>query len=212
MEFETAIERRAAACGLVLPSDRVAALAGHARAVLEENRLLHLTSVTDPPAFVERHLGESLEGAALLEPEISGTLIDLGSGNGYPGLPIAAARSGLHPVLVESSHKKAAFLREVLDRHPFPGGDVVEGQVQRSADLEGIGPVRVLATRAMGAWAKIVPRLVRVLRDDAVVLLWAGADAEAILRREAWKTRLTLERRHPLPGRDRSWVWLLRPV
>jgi len=210
MDFEAAIERRAVASGLVLPHDRVEALAGHARAVLEENTRLHLTSVTEPSALVERHVGESFEGAALLDPEISGILVDLGSGNGYPGLPLASARPGLRPFLAESSRKKAAFLRSIVGGGGFPAGEILEGQVQRPADLEGIGPVRVLATRAMGAWSKIVPRLVPLLRDDGVVLLWAGADAEAILARKAWR-RLTLERRHPIPRRDRSWVWLLRP-
>ena len=113
-DFLPEIRRRAAACGLDLNEAGVAALAGHARAVLRANSRLKLRAITEPGPFVERHIGESLEGAALLDPEISGWLLDLGSGNGYPGLPVCIARPGLRPLLVEARSKKAEFLRELL--------------------------------------------------------------------------------------------------
>jgi hypothetical protein len=48
-------------------------------------------------SFLERHIGESFEGAALLPATCSGPLVDLGSGNGYPGIPVAVACRGLVP-------------------------------------------------------------------------------------------------------------------
>jgi 16S rRNA G527 N7-methylase RsmG len=205
--LEEAIRARATAAGIQLPPAAISALAGHARAVLEANPLLHLTTVTDPAELVERHVGESLEGAGLLEPGIEGVLVDLGSGNGYPGLPLSAARPGLRAVLIEASRKKARFLGEVIGIDWFSGAVVLERQVQRAADLDEVSPVRVLTARAVGSWEKILPRLVGALDADARVLLWAGEAVETVRRRHAWR-RLELAQRHELPGRERSWIWV----
>lgn len=207
--FEASIAARAAVAGIQLPHAAIRALADHASAVLAANPLLHLTTVTDPVELVERHVGESLEGAALLEPGIEGVLVDLGSGNGYPGLPLAAARPGLRAVLIEASRKKARFLGEVIENDWFAGSAVLERQVQRAADLDEVSPVRVLTARAVGSWEKILPRLVGALDSDGRVLLWAGEAVEAVRQRPAWRN-LELECRHALPGRERSWIWVFR--
>src|SRR5262245_49337515 len=100
---EEAIEARAVSAGLLLPHGGAARIAAHARLVLESADALHLTTIKDPSELLERHIGEALEGAARIDASRSGPLVDLGSGNGYPGVPIAIARSSLRAVLAESS-------------------------------------------------------------------------------------------------------------
>jgi 16S rRNA (guanine527-N7)-methyltransferase len=206
--WESAIAARARAAGLELSDDAASALAAHARAVLAANERLHLTTVTDPPAFLERHIGESFEGAALLPATSAGVLLDLGSGNGFPGIPIAIVRPGLAPVLIESSSKKAAFLRDALRAARCEGGKVHEGNVSRAADLGAIPPIDVLVTRAMGGWERIIPKLISRLAPAGIVLIWSTTDAEAILGRSAWKP-LTVVTRRNLPGRTRSVLYEL---
>jgi 16S rRNA (guanine527-N7)-methyltransferase len=203
------IDARARACGLTLTDEALARLAEHVRLVLRFNEELHLTTITEPEELLERHLGESFEGAALIPGDRTGTLLDLGSGNGYPGVAIANARPGLAAVLTEASRRKAAFLRHVVAAS-VPGGDVFEGQVQRAPDLRDL-TVDVLATRAMGAWEKIVPRMHAALTPGADVLVWAGADVEPVFRRTVWR-RFELVARRDLPGRESSTIWHLRPV
>ncbi|HEX5043211.1 MAG TPA: RsmG family class I SAM-dependent methyltransferase [Candidatus Polarisedimenticolaceae bacterium] len=207
MISEEAVAARARRAGLTLPSDTIAALTAHGRAVLEANARLHLTTVVDPEAFVERHVGESLDGAALLPPEAAGVLVDVGSGNGYPGVPLGLARPGLRVVLAEASTKKAAFLEGVTRALPAGRFRVLHAQVQRAEDLADTAP-EVLASRAMGNWERVLPRLARALPSGGRVLLWAGAEAEGILEREAW-SGLRLLRRQPIAGRERSWIWML---
>jgi 16S rRNA (guanine527-N7)-methyltransferase len=173
--------------------------------VRERSAELHLTSITAPAEFLERHLGESFEGAALLDPAVEGVMLDLGSGNGYPGLPVAAARPGLKPLLVEAAARKASFLRGVVAQG-FAGGAVLQRQVQRAPDLEDVALVRVLVTRAAGDWERVLPRLASCLEPDGTLLVWAGAHMETVHRRKAW-ARYRLAERKSLPGRDRSWVW-----
>jgi 16S rRNA G527 N7-methylase RsmG len=207
-DWPTAIGERARRAGLDLPPPAIARLAAHAALVLERNPLLHLTSLTEPSEFVERHIGESLEGAALLPPDLRGTLVDLGSGNGYPGIPMAIARQFLRPILAEASQKKADFLRRALEAADVHG-DVLERQVVRAADLIAIDKIDVLVTRAMGGWERVVPKLAVRLGPDGRVLLWTTVDAATITARAAWRGLETVAT-HALPGRERSSIVVLR--
>ncbi len=80
------------------------------------NARTNLTSIREPEAMVTRHFGESLFAARALSPRLkpSGTLLDFGSGAGFPGLPIQLYRPDLRVTLAESQGKKASFLREAI--------------------------------------------------------------------------------------------------
>src|SRR5262245_14097645 len=132
----SAIAERARAAGIRISKRSAQLLAAHASAVLESNQRLNLTAITQPAAFFERHIGEAFEGAALLPRDVKGFALDLGSGNGYPGIPLAIVRPGLIPVLAEASSKKAEFLREALIAAGLPEGRVLESHVTRAVDLE----------------------------------------------------------------------------
>ncbi len=207
---EESITARAAACGIILAPRTCAALAAHSRAVMAANDRLHLTTVVDPEEFLERHIGEGFEGASLLAGDLTGALLDIGTGSGFPALALAAARAGLGPIeLVEASAKKAAFLESALAS--WPGGriKVLRRQVQRAADLPGAREIAVLTCRAVGGWFRLLPKLAPLLAEDGVALLWAGPEVDAVRTRVAWR-RLRLLTVHPIPQRDRSMIWMFR--
>jgi len=204
-ELEPLVRRAAESLGLPLGEPALLSVARHAAAVLAAPEYLHLTAIRDPAELVERHVAEAFQGAALLAPDIEGLLVDLGSGNGYPGLPIAAARPGLRPLLVEAAPGKAEFLRAVV-AEAFPAARILASQVQRPQDLGDDRPIDVLVTRAMGGWEKIVPRLAPALSPTGQMLVWAGEIMERVVTRSAWR-RLTLRERRKLAGRERSWIW-----
>jgi len=86
--------------------------------LLRWNARINLTAVRDPEQIVTRHFGESLFAARVLREAgafSSGTtLADIGSGAGFPGIPIKLFAPELHVTLIESQNKKATFLREVI--------------------------------------------------------------------------------------------------
>jgi 16S rRNA (guanine527-N7)-methyltransferase len=204
--LERRIVERAGQAGLAITAEAATRLATHARTVMQVNPILQLTAITDPAEYVERHLGESFEGAAMLGDRARGLLLDLGSGNGYPGIPVSQARPGLQLVMAEASRKKADFLRGCIEIAGLEGARVHEAQVQRPGDLENDTPIDVLVCRAMGNWQKVLPRLAASLAPDGHLLLWGGADVEEISTRAAWQ-RLALAAKRPLPSRDHSWIW-----
>lgn len=78
------------------------------------NARINLTAIRDEENIVTRHFGESLFVARTAIPQEPARLVDVGSGAGFPGLPIKVWAPHLHVTLTEANNKKATFLREVL--------------------------------------------------------------------------------------------------
>ena len=93
--------------------------------ILRWNSRMNLTAIRDEPGIIRRHFVESIACAQSL-PEEVGSLLDFGSGAGFPGIPISLCRPGIAVTLAESQAKKAAFLQEAvrtlgLDSRVFAG-------------------------------------------------------------------------------------------
>lgn len=204
--MESWIADRALACGVDLVPGAIRLLAIHVQRVFAEAEALHLTSIRAPGVFFERHVGESLEGAALIPRGTLGAAFDLGSGNGYPAIPIAAAHPGLRIYLAEVSRRKAAFLRSVVESG-LPNAVVLERHVQRATDIADLPPLGVITARAVGGWGRVLPRLAPKLESSGRIMVWAGSAADEIAGRVAWRG-LALEHRRELPGRTRSWIFV----
>jgi len=111
-----------------LPEGVLDHLARYAALLLHWNSRINLTSVRSPEEIVRRHFVESIFAAQHLPAEIE-TLLDFGSGAGFPGIPIALCRPEIRVTLDESQSKKAAFLREAV-RNLSLGSDVYAGRVE----------------------------------------------------------------------------------
>lgn len=98
-----------------LNSEQLALTSKYIDLLLKWNTRVNLTAVRDPQEMITRHFGESLFAAShLIVPGWQGKVIDVGSGAGFPGLPIAMWAPAAQVTLIESNGKKAAFLNEVV--------------------------------------------------------------------------------------------------
>jgi 16S rRNA (guanine527-N7)-methyltransferase len=94
-----------------LDAGQLDALEAHYRLLVHWNRILNLTSLKDLETVVRRHYGESLFLGARL-PREAKAVADVGSGAGFPGIPVAVLRPRFTVTLIESNQRKAVFLRE----------------------------------------------------------------------------------------------------
>ena len=110
--FEDLLQPVISSLGISLSTQQVRQLTFHYNLLMQWNQKMNLSAIRDPVSIVQRHFGEALFLAKSL-PNVKGTLVDVGSGAGFPGAPIAVYRPNLHVTLVEAKRKKAIFLREV---------------------------------------------------------------------------------------------------
>lgn len=127
------------------------------------NARVNLTAVRQPEAIVTRHFGESLFAARHLFPSPQSAadehLIDLGSGAGFPGLPIKIWAPNLRLTPIEANHKKATFLREVVRKLGLTGVDVFS---ERAEDYTG--QANTVTLRAVERFEQAVPLALRLVR------------------------------------------------
>jgi 16S rRNA (guanine527-N7)-methyltransferase len=96
-----------------LDGDTVAKFDEYLSLILRWNSRMNLTAIRGPEEILSRHFVESIACARLL-PEGIGSLLDFGTGAGFPGIPIALCRPEIEVTLAESQTKKAAFLQEAV--------------------------------------------------------------------------------------------------
>ena len=101
---------------VLLSESQLDAIQAYLDLLLRWNSKLNLTAIRDPQEIVTRHFGESLFAARQLFPAADSreTAIDVGSGAGFPGLPLKLWSPSLNLTLIESNQRKATFLREVV--------------------------------------------------------------------------------------------------
>lgn len=155
----------------------------YVRLLLLWNQKVNLTAVTQPREVLTRHFGESMFGAPLLA-RPDGVLADVGSGAGFPGLPLKLLCPALRVKLIEPAIKKAVFLSEVVRALELSGVEVVRertGQI-RAMDAD------VVTARAVGDLQGLVEWATGVVANDGQVLLWIGReDASHVSQLAGWR-------------------------
>lgn len=112
----------AVALGLNLSADQLRRMHEYVALIKKWNRVYNLTAIRDEERFVPYHLLDSL---SVLPHVQTPDLLDVGSGAGLPGIPLAIARSSLQVTLLDSNHKKGSFLRQVKLELGLDNVDVV---------------------------------------------------------------------------------------
>jgi 16S rRNA (guanine527-N7)-methyltransferase len=141
--------------------------------LLKWNARTNLTAIRSPEEIVRRHFGESLFAGTYLGEPLPSTLLDLGSGAGFPGLPIALLHPQIAVTLAESQNKKATFLREVVRTLELPNVEVWAGRAEDLAAGRRFHTVTLRAVDNMQAALSAAATL-----SEEQVLLLSGIGAE----------------------------------
>jgi len=170
-KFGQALWNNAAEFGIQLRAAEVTRLSKYYKLLLKWNDRLHLVAPCSPEEFATRHVLESL----LLLPHLSenASLVDVGSGAGLPIIPCLIIRTDLSATLIESSPRKAVFLREALRdvSNREPAALTVARFEQTTAPEADF-----VTCRALDRFQRFLPALIQWAPPTSTLLLFAGEE------------------------------------
>jgi 16S rRNA (guanine527-N7)-methyltransferase len=182
MEIETRglAETARRELGLNLGSSQQQAFAWYARELIAWNRRFNLTAIEDPSDIEIKHFLDSLSCLRVMGPKPSGRLADVGSGAGFPGIPLKIMVPELAVTLIESNSKKAEFCRHVVVGLDLNGVEVLNAraeEVGREPDHRGAYDWAV--ARAVARLPIVVELLLPLLKVGGIGIAQKGESGPA---------------------------------
>jgi len=164
-----------------------------------------LTSIVDTKEILRINFGESMFAAQAV-PIGHGRLADVGSGAGFPGLPLKLLLPDLQVSLIESNSRKGVFLSEVVRTLDLGAVEVTRARFQ---DFEETVPAfDFIACRALGRWVELLSWARKALYPGGRVVLWLGReDALELSNLRMWTWQYPI----PLPGSEKRVLLIGRP-
>ncbi len=166
------------------------------------NSRINLTAIRDPEQIVTRHFGESLFAAQALCParvaagDSPAHVIDIGSGAGFPGVPIKIWAPDIHLTLIESNQKKATFLREVARTLRLTNVDVFASRAEDFPSAGSLAESRTVILRAVERFARILPVAASFVSPGGRLALLVGEaqirDAHQLVPALTWSSPIRI--------------------
>lgn len=196
----------ASAAGVLREAQRLALFLERLLAAGERMNLVSAAS-SRPEELVGRHLFDSLLGLEFLPAPRSGglTLLDIGSGGGFPAVPLLIVRRDIRATLVESTGKKSRFLAEVCRGHSLTA-EVVTARFPDSFPMRPPARYDLLTSRAVSRAGRLVRAARPILLPRARAILWTTAGLFRELVRESGCRESSF---HAAPGAESRGIALL---
>ncbi|MGH9513403.1 MAG: 16S rRNA (guanine(527)-N(7))-methyltransferase RsmG [Terriglobales bacterium] len=151
-----------------LSGDQLSGISTYLDMLLRWNARTNLTAIRDTETMVTRHFGESLFAAKTLFPNATENshVIDVGSGAGFPGLPMKVWAPNIQLTLIESNYKKATFLREVVRALELDRIEVFTGRAEAYA-----GTANAVTLRAVERFETVLQTAAKLVQPKGVICL-----------------------------------------
>ena len=180
--------------GLELEVAQVETIRVYISLLLRWNQKINLTGIRTEEECVTRHFGESLYLTTI--ESVSGSLVDVGSGAGFPGMALRIARPELSVILLEPSTKKRAFLKEVVRKCNLVDVQITGQRMEEFSRGDGRRNVDVVTARGLRHREEIAAMSNKLLVSSGKLCLWLTRnDAEDVARRIGsfrWKSPIAL--------------------
>jgi len=162
--------------GIELSAEMIDKFKIYTNLLLKWNRRMHLVSKRDAePYRILRHFVDSLSIFKAIDIPKGAKLLDLGSGAGFPGVPIKIVRDDIRLTLLESIHKKTLFLRKLNESLELEKTDVVNQRAEKLADHRDFGENFDLVTaKAAGPLMDVVALSMPFLRIGGLLVAYKG--------------------------------------
>ena len=195
-QFRRALVLNSAEFGLQFQSEQLERLVSYYELLLKWNPRLHLVAPCSPEEFAVRHILESL--TLLKHLPANARVADVGTGAGLPIIPCLLMRDDLQGVLIESSQRKAAFLKEAL--RAIKPRDRTQLIVARFEDVP-CPDVAFITCRALDKFSEFLPKLIHWTPLKVIYLLFAG---ESLL--EQIRQLLPVRSVERIPGSEKRFL------
>ena len=181
---ESAVRKALGEFQIDVDAHQIAQIQEYIKLLLAWNEKVNLTAIRDPLDILYRHFCESMFAAKIVEMDKC-RLADIGTGGGFPGLPLKILLPEAQVILVESNVKKATFLAEVVRALELTNVNVL---VSRYEELgEEIAPIDFACARALGDFGAFLTWVGSQRVDAKHVVLWLGArDVEEVQKSVGW--------------------------
>ena len=195
------LESGLARLGVALPEGGREKLAAYLALLAKWNRTYNLTAIREPERMVTHHALDSLAVVPHLPARAGIAVLDVGSGGGLPGIPIAIARPDAHVVLVDSASKKAAFLAQAAIEQPLAN---VEAVATPDEDYAAARKIDVVISRAFSDLATFVRLAKPHLAEGGVILAMKGVHPDEELAELPGDVEVVATPRLDVPGLEGS--------
>ncbi len=168
------------ALGLAMSTAQHDRLTAYLALLAKWNKTYNLTAIRDPQRMVTHHLLDSLAVVPHLPATPGLRILDVGSGAGVPGIPIAIARQDAHVALIDSNHKKVAFLTQAAIELGLTN---VESQAVRVEDFAPAAPFDIVISRAFSDLSAFATSSARHLARNGKLYAMKGVHPDDELAR-----------------------------
>ena len=184
---EETVRRALGEFQISVDSEQIVLIQRYMKTLLRWNEKLNLTAIRDPLEILYRHFCESMFAAGAI-PVDKGRLADIGSGPGFPGIPLKIIRPELELCLVESNIKKGTFLAEVVRELQLKNTRVM---ISRYEELgEELTPLDYVCSRAVGEFQPFLEWAGSERVQASQVIFWIGGrDLEEVRKLRDWQWR-----------------------
>ena len=180
-DLQALLDRGLDGLGLALPGDARQRLVSYVALLERWNRTYNLTAIREPERMVTHHLLDCLAALPALDRLAGGrpiALLDVGSGGGLPGIPLAIARPDWQVTMVEPVHKKGAFLTQAIAELGIANASVA---VVRVEDLHATAPFDIVVSRAFSDLASFAAAALPHMAREGRLVAMKGVHPDAEL-------------------------------
>ena len=192
-EMEIILKEGASAASVFLNQKMIEQFMRYLDELKEWNRVINLTSLKEDDAIIIKHFVDSLSPVPHLP--LKASLLDMGSGAGFPGIPIKIARPTLAVTLLEATGKKVNFQRHLIRTLGLTGVSILQGRAERLAREKGNARnFDIVISRAFSGLEKFLRLGAPFVKNGGCLIAMKGKRAEKELRESAHTARaLSLE-------------------
>jgi len=214
------LDLQATTCHIGLDDMAIDLTVGFASELITWNKKTNLTAITDPAEVAEKHIIDSLIPAKFIP--VNSSVLDLGTGGGFPGVPLKIYIPSLTVTLVDSSRKKINFLKYVIRILKLQNISAHQYRVEQLSGLpDFVGQFDVVISRAFTSLKKFLEHSVSLIKPNGCIIAMKGKEVQKeidelivvnsganVYQINDYKLELQVEHyKLPVSGDDRSLVF-----